>query len=58
MDELLQKYNDYMKLKNCKVEYLLCNGNVIEFTFFLKKMQIKDIIIWELHLMHQQANDI
>lgn len=22
MDDLLQKYNDYMRLKNCRAEYL------------------------------------
>ncbi len=33
MNDLLQKYNDYMKLKNCKAEYLLSNGIVIEVTY-------------------------
>lgn len=33
MDILLQKYNEYMRLKNCRVEYLLDNGFVIDFTY-------------------------
>ena len=33
MDVLLQKYNDYMRLKNCRVEYLLSNGSMIDFTY-------------------------
>lgn len=30
MDGLLQKYKDYIRLKNCKAEYLLSNGVIIE----------------------------
>lgn len=26
MDELLRKYNEYMRLENCKAEYKLANG--------------------------------
>lgn len=33
MDGLLQKYNDYVRLKNCKAEYLLSNGTIIEITY-------------------------
>lgn len=33
MNDLLQKYNEYIQLKNCKVEYLLDNGIHIEFTY-------------------------
>lgn len=33
MDDLLQKYNDYIRLKNCRAEYLLSNGMVIDFTY-------------------------
>ena len=33
MDDLLQKYNDYIRLKNCRAEYLLANGMVIDFTY-------------------------
>ncbi len=33
MDHLLQKYNDYIRLKNCRAEYLLSNGMVIDFTY-------------------------
>lgn len=33
MDDLLQKYNDYIHLKNCRAEYLLSNGMVIDFTY-------------------------
>lgn len=33
MDDLLQKYNDYIRLKNCKAEYLLSNGMIIAFTY-------------------------
>lgn len=29
MDDLLQKYNDYIRLKNCRAEYLLSNGMII-----------------------------
>ena len=32
-DLLLQKYNDYMRLKNCRAEYLLSNGLIIDFTY-------------------------
>ena len=30
MDDLLKKYNDYMRLENCKVQYELSNGMKIE----------------------------
>lgn len=33
MNELLQKYNDYMRLKNCRAEYELVNGKIIEVTY-------------------------
>lgn len=33
MDTLLQKYNDYIRLKNCKAEYHLSNGLNIQFTY-------------------------
>ena len=33
MDNLLQKYNDYIRLKNCRAEYLLSNGIIIDFTY-------------------------
>lgn len=33
MNTLLEKYNDYMRLKNCKAEYLLANGNKIFVTY-------------------------
>ena len=33
MDDLLQKYNDYMRLKNCRAEYLLRNGMIIGFVY-------------------------
>lgn len=33
MDVLLQKYNDYIRLKNCRAEYLLSNGMIIDFTY-------------------------
>ena len=33
MDELLKKYNDYMRLKNCRAEYILSNNSIIEVTY-------------------------
>lgn len=33
MDELLRKYNEYIRLKNCTVEYLLENGMSIDFKY-------------------------
>ena len=33
MDNLLQKYNDYIRLKNCRAEYLLSSGIIIDFTY-------------------------
>lgn len=33
MDDLLKKYNDYIRLKNCKAEYLLSSGMIIDFTY-------------------------
>lgn len=33
MDNLLQKYNEYMRLKNCRAEYMLSNGRIIDFTY-------------------------
>ena len=33
MDELLLKYNEYIRLKNCRAEYLLLNGTIIDFTY-------------------------
>jgi hypothetical protein len=32
-DVLLQKYNEYARLKNCKVEYQLADGTVFSFTY-------------------------
>lgn len=32
-DNLLKKYNDYMKLNNCTVEYEFENGDIINFTY-------------------------
>ncbi|WP_461811445.1 hypothetical protein [Faecalimonas sp.] len=33
MDNLLKKYYDYIRLRNCRVEYLLSNGIIINFTY-------------------------
>ena len=33
MDDLLQKYNDYIRLKNCRAVYLLSSGMIIDFTY-------------------------
>lgn len=33
MDGLLQKYNDYKRLKNCRAEYVLSNEMMIAFTY-------------------------
>lgn len=33
MNLLLQKYNDYIRLKNCRAEYLLSNGMTIDFQY-------------------------
>lgn len=33
MNDLLQKYNDYMRLKGCRAEYTLSNGLSIEFIY-------------------------
>lgn len=33
MNDLLQKYNDYMRLKDCRAEYTLSNGLSIDFTY-------------------------
>lgn len=33
MDDLLKKYMDYIRLKDCKAEYLLSNGTIIEVTY-------------------------
>ena len=33
MDELLKKYNEYISLKNCRVEYQLENGETIDFKY-------------------------
>lgn len=33
MDDLLQKYTDYIRLKKCKAEYLLSNGMIIEIIY-------------------------
>lgn len=33
MDDLLKKYNEFMLLENCRVEYKLSNGDVIEVTY-------------------------
>ena len=30
MDDLLRKYMEYMRLENCRAEYLLANGQTIE----------------------------
>lgn len=33
MNDLLKKYNEYMRLENCRAEYVLSNGNTIEVTY-------------------------
>lgn len=33
LDDLLQKYKDYIRLKNCKAEYFLSNGTEIVITY-------------------------
>jgi len=33
MDKLLEKYNDYMRLENCRAQYKLANGQCIEFYY-------------------------
>ena len=33
MNDLLKKYNEYMQLKNCRAEYLLSNGMVVDFKY-------------------------
>lgn len=33
MDNLLQKYNDFMRLVDCRVEYLLSNGTTLEVSY-------------------------
>lgn len=33
LDDLLQKYKEYIRLKNCKEEYLLSNGIEIVITY-------------------------
>ena len=33
MDDLLQKYNDFMRLNNCRAEYFLSNGQTIDFVY-------------------------
>ena len=33
MNNLQEKYNDFIRLKNCRVEYLLSNGMIIHFTY-------------------------
>ena len=33
MDDLLQKYNDFMRLNNCRAEYLLSNCQTIDFVY-------------------------
>ena len=33
MDNLLKKYNDYMRLKDCRAEYLLESGMIIDFVY-------------------------
>lgn len=38
LDALLQKYNDYMRLKDCRAEYKLVNGECME-TFFLSTVR-------------------
>ena len=50
MDELLKKYNEYMRLKNCRAEYLLADGKSIEvvykeenFAHLLGLHKLKDI---------------
>ena len=33
MNELLQKFNDYSRLNNCRVNYILSNDTVVEFKY-------------------------
>lgn len=57
MNELLKKYNDYMRLENCRAEYQLLNGSTIEviykeenFDHLLGLHKLKDIQLIQLWL--------
>jgi len=55
MDDLEKKYNDYMRLKDCRVEYMLSNGTTIDvvykeesFIHLLGLHKLKDIQLIQL----------
>ena len=57
MDGLLQKYNDYKRLKNCRAEYVLSNEMMIDFTYkednfihLLGLHKLKDIQIIQMFI--------
>lgn len=56
MDDLLQKYHDYIRLKNCRAEYLLSNGMIIDFTYkeenFIHLLGLHKLTFWDRRDLH------
>ena len=54
MDKLLKKYNDYMRLENCKAEYKLSNGQSVAVWYREENFaHLKKIF---LDILHKQRN--
>ena len=61
MNDLLQKYNDYMRLKDCRAEYTLSNGLSINFTYkeetFIHLLGLHKLIdVQMIQLFNDKAN--
>ena len=63
MDGLLQKYNEYIRLKNCRAEYRLSNGEILDFTYkeenFIHLIGLHKLIdIQMIQLLNDKSNKI
>lgn len=61
MNGLLQKYNEYIRLKNCRAEYRLSNGEILDFTYkeesFIHLIGLHKLIdIQMIQLLNDKSN--
>ncbi len=61
MNTLLEKYNEYIKLKDCKAQYLLSNGSKIEIYFktenFIHLIGLHKLIDIQIIQMYNDVNN-
>ena len=61
MNELLQKYKDYTRIKNCKAKYQLSNGTTLAFTYkdenFIHLLGLHKLIDIQLIQLYNDKNN-